>query len=155
MNVIMSQEDLPTEGFTVFLAGPTPRSEDVRSWRPDVIELFQEKGFDGNLIVPEFDKEIYEFVYDKQIEWEHDGMETSDVVMFWIPRDVKGGMPAFTTNIEFGYVLASTPSKLAVGGPINADNNRYIEYMCNKNDINYHTTLDSLIDEIMKRKDLK
>ena len=78
-------------------------------------------------------------------------MTLSDVVMFWIPRDIEGGMPAFTTNIEFGYMLSSNPNKMYVGGPKNADNNRYIEFMCNKENIGYSYELEDLIKKILNK----
>ena len=40
---------------SIFLAGPTPRSKEVKSWRPEAIRLLKEKGFDGVVFVPEFE----------------------------------------------------------------------------------------------------
>jgi hypothetical protein len=38
--------------------------------------------------------------------WEREGLIKASVIFFWIPRGLPD-MPAFTTNVEFGYWLHS------------------------------------------------
>ena len=54
MKVIYAQEPLKKlYSNSIFLAGPTPRAEDVKSWRPEALKLFQDKQFKGTIFVPE------------------------------------------------------------------------------------------------------
>ena len=48
MEVIYAREALPERVIrTVFLAGPTPRSQDTASWRPDALDALRRFGFAG------------------------------------------------------------------------------------------------------------
>ncbi len=38
---------------SIFLAGPTPRNKEVKSWRGEALEILQRLGFDGVVYVPE------------------------------------------------------------------------------------------------------
>ncbi len=54
MEVIYAREDLPEYlPNSLFLVGPTPRSELVPSWRPEVLRLLGERAFTGTVLVPE------------------------------------------------------------------------------------------------------
>ena len=75
-----------------------------------------------------------DFEYSEQIDWEEEAMDKVDIIMFWIPRELKN-MPAFITNIEFGYWLAKDPSKIMLGIPHYAEKMNYIIYRANKNKI--------------------
>ena len=132
MQIIYAQEKIQPKlpGKIIFLAGPTPRDPAVKSWRPDAIEIFEKLGFNGTLLIPEMRGGFTDdFEYGDQIDWEQDGLETVNVIMFWIPRELKL-MPAFTTNIEFGYWLAKDPSKMVIGYPKGTPNMRYFDYKC-------------------------
>ena len=48
----------------------------------------------------------------------------ADAIVFWVPRDIEGGMPAFTTNFDWGKWQAS--GKCVLGAPPNADKVRYL-----------------------------
>lgn len=37
---------------SIFLAGPTPRGENVISWRAEACEILKQLGFDGVVYVP-------------------------------------------------------------------------------------------------------
>lgn len=119
MKVYHSRTELPV---SIFLAGPTPRSPDVPSWRPRAIGLFQEAGFTGSLLVPEDSTFSAKFDYHDQIEWELQALHSATVVLFWIPRsDV---MPAFTTNVEFGLMAARR--NVVLGCPDDAQKMKYL-----------------------------
>ena len=143
MEVIYAQEKLKFSGDSIFLAGPTPRSEDVKSWRPDFIEKLKESGFKGKVLLPEMRnpndwKKENGFAYAKQIEWEEQAMEKASTIIFWIPREMQT-MPALTTNIEFGYWFAKEPSKLIVGVPVDAEKCDYIRYKAEQKCLFYET----------------
>ena len=65
--------------------------------------------------------------------------------MFWVPR-VLPDMPAFTTNVEFGYWLHS--GKVIYGRPDDATKIKYLDWLYkedyNKTPIN---DLDKLLNE--------
>ena len=48
MNIAYARTPLPK---SIFLAGPTPRDAETKSWRPETIKLLT--GFDGTIFVPE------------------------------------------------------------------------------------------------------
>jgi len=129
---IYAQEDLDFEGPGAFLAGPTPRSTNVKSWRPHMIQILRNSGYQGKIVIPEMrDSKNWNpengFTYDKQILWEDKAMTDADIIIFWIPRDMID-MPALTTNTEFGYWYAKQPEKLIIGIPDDAEKCDYIRF---------------------------
>ncbi|MBI2637598.1 MAG: nucleoside 2-deoxyribosyltransferase domain-containing protein, partial [Candidatus Sungbacteria bacterium] len=128
MNVIYSREPFPKQTTgSIFLAGPTPRKENaVPSWRPHALELLQELGFSGDVFVPE-DREgdcgISPETYAPQIEWETAGLNRTDTIVFWVPRNL-ATLPAFTTNIEWG--AWGNSGKVVFGAPADAPKNGYL-----------------------------
>jgi hypothetical protein len=116
MNLVYAPEPLPSSGGapSIFLAGPTPRSQDVRSWRPEAVRLFEQAGFMGTLLLPEDRGGVFHGDYDTQVEWETEALQAATVIMFWIPRKLDT-MPAFTTNDEWGYWKSS--GKCVFGAP--------------------------------------
>jgi nucleoside 2-deoxyribosyltransferase len=127
MQVIYAGEK-PPETFTksIFLAGPTPRSQDVESWRPEALRLLEENGFDGVVFVPEDESGEYQHSYVGQVQWEHKCLNMSDVILFWIPRDMEK-LPGMTTNVEFGHYITS--GKVILGYPENTPKTKYLEWM--------------------------
>lgn len=122
---------------SIFLMGPTPRSKDVASWRPEAIKLLEEAGFDGVIYVPEYNKdadlaqkEAGKDWYEKQIEWEHHNLDYCYVILAWVPREMKT-MPALTTNVEFGFYVHNN-SRVFYGRPDDAPNNKYLDYCYEK-----------------------
>ncbi len=116
---------------SIFLAGPTPRSSDVLSWRPQAIDIIQKLNYDGTVLVPERKNWESRFDYKDQIEWELDSLSKASSIVFWIPRNMKN-MPALTTNVEFGYWLADTPHKILYGRPDNAEHIGYLDFLYSK-----------------------
>lgn len=144
MKVYYTYQDLPYYGKTVFLAGPTPRSKDVKSWRPEALEFLNANGYKGNVLVPENPLGVDYFNAEEQYEWEKSAMNIADDIVFWIPRNMET-MPGLTTNIEFGYWLAKNPSKIILGYPLDAENMKYIHYHCRQNDIPVFKDLRELL----------
>lgn len=123
MNTIYALQPLHP---SIFLAGPTPRSKAVHSWRPEALEELRRQGFDGSVLVPEPEPGA-EWHWTLQVAWESAALQSASCIMFWIPR-VMETMPAMTTNVEFGWWYRS--GKIVVGMPATAERVRYIEWQC-------------------------
>lgn len=159
MNLFYSNEPLNLNNFdltrhSIFLAGPTPRSKDVRSWRPEALDILRALKYDGQVIIPEhkgfesrFSAEEFENLYLNQCEWEDFGLEHAVKIVFWVPRDLDI-FPAFTTNVEFGRYVNS--GRVIYGRPPNAPKNKYLDWLYAKyNKLPIHKTLfNTLVSSI-------
>ncbi len=126
MEINFSDSGRVREG-SIFLAGPTPRSPDVLSWRRDAIKLFELCKFNGVLTVPERGDWVPAAVED-QIAWELANLRSARVIMFWVPREMSK-MPGLTTNHEFGYFIAKRAKNVIYGRPNRAPSTRYLDEM--------------------------
>lgn len=113
-------------GHSIFMAGPTPRSSDVPSWRPEAIQMFRDLGYAGTLLAPEPEGGEFSAAYEDQWDWENEGLARASVVMFWVPRRIDGGMPAFTTNVEFGLCVGRRRD-MVYGRPDWAEKCKYLD----------------------------
>ncbi len=130
MNTIYAPEPVILLGRSIFLAGPTPRSRDVKSWRPEALEILEKKlNFTGTVLVPEHRNWDYDYDFLSQVEWEWEGLNTCDCIVFWIPRELKT-MPAFTTNVEFGSYVRS--GRALYGRPDGSPKNGYLDWLYEK-----------------------
>lgn len=126
MEVVYAQEEAPpTLSKSIFLVGPTPRSENAASWRPAAIKALEIHGYNGVVFVPEMSGGWLSN-YNSQVEWEKKHLEMADLILAWVPRNLKT-MPAFTTNVEFGKYVAS--GKLLYGRPANAPKTQYLDWL--------------------------
>jgi len=166
--VIYATEAFPVRtSKSVFLAGPTPRSPPSDHpqtgtqttsvakntsgdkygihWRKEALDVFQELGFTGTIFIPEprsghWGKGPDGYMH--QVEWEEEGLNRADLIVFWIPR-TPDEMPAFTTNDEWGYWKAS--GKSILGTPPNAFRVKYQEYYAEKYGVpTFHSLRDTL-----------
>lgn len=143
-----------SKDFSVFLAGPSPRSAAVQSWRPDMITELRVAGFKGNIIIPEY-KDEYEsenpksFVYDKRIAWEVYWLNRANAILFWVPRNMST-MPALTTNIEFGEFMKS--KKVILGYPTNAEHVTYMSVRAKWLNMPVVNTMIGAVDYIVKKE---
>lgn len=131
MQVIYAQEPLPTTvKKTIFLAGPSPRTDEDLSWRPEALRLLELMKYDGHVFSPEpRDGKFQDYV--GQIEWETAALERADVILFWIPRTKM--MPGLTTNVEWGVWMKS--GKVVLGSPDGAESMRYIKHLAQKHNV--------------------
>lgn len=111
---------------SIFLAGPTPRGEQEHSWRKDACRQLEELGFDGVVYVPEYSSWKPKEDYVDQAMWERNALTEATIILFWIPRKLPE-LPAFTTNVEFGYWLSS--GKVIYGRPDNASKIKYLDWL--------------------------
>ena len=157
MQVVYVGEDMPqTFSKSIFLAGPTPRNrEEVTSWRPDAIKLLDDMGYDGVIFVPEDRDGKHKLDYDDQIGWEEKYLNIADCIVFWVPRDIspdsKGypKMPAFTTNVEWGFWQDS--GKVVLGAPEDAENMRYFKHYAEEYKVPFSDTLTDTLRSAMDR----
>jgi calcineurin-like phosphoesterase family protein len=145
---VYAEEDIPTLGDKVFLAGPTPRSLDTESWRPEMIKLLREAGYEGHILIPEKRNLEEGYDYDTQVAWESDALDASDLIVFWVPRNLET-MPGFTTNIEFGEWMKS--GKIVLGYPHNADKMRYMQMKADKYGIERFGFMKDLADYVVDK----
>ena len=135
--------DLDLNKESMFLAGPTPRSLAVKSWRILAIQLLESFGYNGQVIVPERSVPKEHIDYIEQTEWENYGTEKCSILVFWVPRQLKD-MPGFTTNVEFGRYVES--GKVLYGRPTDAVKTRYLDWLYQKfNTHPIHTDLEELL----------
>ena len=132
MKLYFSDQPLPQSiTKTIFLGGPPPRSKDVQDWRHEAVSYLRDIQFSGEVLIPipestfNGGNENPHWSYLNQIDWECKARALADKIVFWIPRDIKGGLPVFTTNFEFGEDFYS--GKIIYGRPQDAEKCRYID----------------------------
>ncbi|WP_236787992.1 nucleoside 2-deoxyribosyltransferase domain-containing protein [Amycolatopsis sp. GM8] len=124
--ILVHAGEEPPEGYeaSIFLCGPTPRTEDVDGWRPKAIaEITSQWRVEGDLVVfvPEPRNGERWPDYDDNRTWELRWGDRADVVLFWIPRGP--GLPGHTTNDEFGRWKDS--GRVVLGTPPDAEHVNY------------------------------
>ena len=151
MKIVYTGEDAPLEfEQSLFLMGPTPRSEDVESWRPRALELLKSKGYEGVVFVPEYGDCKRTETYDDRVEWERRHLDMADAILAWVPRQLPD-MPAFTTNVEFGKYVTS--GRLVYGRPSESEKNTYLDWLygVHNPDATIPNTLEAAIDLALAR----
>lgn len=148
MEIIYSDQPLPeqVDVGTIMLVGPTPREPYVASWRPKAIECLAKLGFAGQVFVPETQNRVFD--WEDQYEWEEEALNMADVIVCWVPRNLKT-MPAFTTNIEFGQWFLS--GKMLFGAPVGAPNNKYMTLKAERAGVPTFNSLEQLLTAAVQR----
>lgn len=141
--VYVGEKDPETITKSVFLAGPTPRSNAVQSWRPEALRLLGEMNFDGVAFIPERRDGIYHGDYSDQVEWEEKHMNMADCILFWIPRN-SDTMLGLTTNNEWGRLEQS--GRVVLGTPPGAYHVQYQNYYAKKFFVPVADTLQKTIE---------
>ncbi len=146
MNVIYSDQPFGVvPGHSIFLAGPTPRSTQITSWRPNALEILTNAGYTGTVFVPERADKACESEYTHQIEWAYAAIQQASLVVFWVPRD-RQTLPALTTHVEFGYWMRH--KEVLYGRPDDAEKNSYLDWLYTKTTgKSIHSSLVSLLTE--------
>lgn len=149
MIINYSDQEIIKGKKSIFLAGPTPRKEDIVSWRKEAIKILEENNFDGIVYVPEYSSMKPRSGYEDQVMWEREGLMNSSVIVFWIPRSLPD-MPVFTTNVEFGYYIHT--GKILYGRPDESIKNRYLDWLY---ELDYkkkpYNNLEELLKEAIKK----
>ena len=148
MKVLTPINELPkSTKKSVFLAGPTPRDNNADEkyfWRRKAIKYLEEKGYDGIVFSPDFHPET---TYEKQVSWENKCLNLADIILFWIPRDLKV-LPGFTTNIEYGEWMKS--GKIVLGFPEDAEHVRYLKSKAELYKTPVFNTLENSLDKVLQ-----
>ena len=126
MKINYSDQEIIKGKKSIFLAGPTPRDKNTKSWRIDACKKLEELGFDGVVYVPEYSTMKPKTDYVDQAMWERNALSEASVILFWVPRNLTD-MPAFTTNVEFGYWLNT--NKVIYGRPKDAAKIKYLDWL--------------------------
>lgn len=161
MQILYTFEEKDNDNQSIFLAGPTLRDYDsgLESWRDQCVDLLKYYNFDGTVFLPEMSldpdkRQFFEDImnskdgYSRRVEWEIKYLNEADIILFWIPRNIKT-LPGFTTNIEFGEFMHSR--KIVVGFPLIADKCEYIDYRCKKHNIPCYNTLSQCVEYAVER----
>lgn len=146
MKVIYTLEQSNMDQPMIFLAGPTYRNAKTvmrDSWRHEAISLFKDENI--TLVVPQFKAGIKpdNWSFKKQIEWQTRYLVKSNLILFWIPREMKY-LPGLTTNIEIGQWMHS--GKIIVGAPTSAVRNEYLKQRLIKYEIPWYDKLSQLVN---------
>ncbi len=129
---------------SIFLAGPVPRDKETISWRNEACQKLLEFGFDGVVYFPEYHSKKTKDNYTEQSMWERMALTEATVILFWVPRSLPK-MPAFTTNVEFGYWLHT--KKVIYGRPDDAEKIEYLDWLYQ---IDYNKKPYNNIDDLLK-----
>lgn len=151
MNVVYALERPPeTFSRSLFLAGPSPRADSsVGSWRPEALERLERMGYDGVVFVPEPREGAWDaFDYEEQILWEEECLGLSDVIVFWVPRDLTT-RPALTTNDEWGTWKRS--GKCVWGSPPSATKVSYQRFYAERLGVPARETLADTLSAALER----
>ncbi|MBW5480586.1 hypothetical protein GPJ59_01370 [Streptomyces bambusae] len=124
--VHVGQEPPESWAAAVYLCGPTPTDPAEPSWRPDAVAALRSAWSGaGRLVVflPEPVSGGGYPAYADQIAWEEDAMRRSDVILFWIPRDM-ARLPGLVSNIKWGSWCDS--GRAVLGAPPEAERMAYL-----------------------------
>ncbi|KKT81920.1 MAG: hypothetical protein A3B99_04530 [Candidatus Yanofskybacteria bacterium RIFCSPHIGHO2_02_FULL_44_12b] len=151
MEVVYTYEEPPLSySKSIFLVGPTPRDGKTQSWRPEALRILDRFGYDGVVFVPENrDGSKTENFYEKRCRWEQGMLDRADVIVCWVPRELRT-MPAFTTNIEFGLYAHS--GRVVLGAPNLGDQSKqppkmdYLNFVAGKLAILRANTLQKTLE---------
>lgn len=151
MKLVFADHAIPTSIIkSIFLAGPSPRDKKIIDWRHEALAYLKSINYTGTVFIPVPEARFYgkddsdNWTYDGQVEWECIFRKIADIILFWVPRDIENGMPAFTTNIEFGEDLSS--GKIVYGRPDNAEKCRYLDKRVLDINLPFFTSLSDTID---------
>ena len=129
MIINYSNQDVLKGEKSIFLAGPTPRYKGIATWRLEACEYLEKIGYDGIVYIPEYSTHDPKEGYEAQADWEREAMTNAKVIVFWVARKLPD-MPAFTTNVEFGYWIHT--KKVLYGRPDDADKIKYLDWLYKK-----------------------
>lgn len=149
MQIIYAGESFPTTvTSSLFLAGPSPRETEVKSWRKEALELLEKMNYQGHVFVPEGRDGKPRPDYDDNAQWEEDGLNRADCIVFWIERDMSPSstgapkLPGLTTNDEWGVWKNSGKVVLGLGNDVSV---RYQKYYALKNKVSIFNSLQTTL----------
>ena len=133
---------------SIYLAGPSPRSKDALNWRNEALSILNSLKYDGIVFIPLPRNNEIPKDYDAQAKWEQEAMDRSDVILFWIPRDLQQ-LPGFSTNVEFGQKLKN--KNIVLGYPQEAPKMRFLDYLAKENFVTIKNSLSETISYLISK----
>ncbi|GGV70392.1 hypothetical protein GCM10010499_19750 [Streptomyces thermoviolaceus subsp. apingens] len=134
----------------VYLCGPTPTDPEEPSWRPSAVAALRTawKG-PGRLTVflPEPAAGGSYPPYADQIAWEEQTMRRSDVVLFWIPREMNQ-LPGLVSNIKWGAWYDS--GRAVLGAPPEAERMAYLLHFAEAFGVPVERTLQGAVGAALR-----
>lgn len=144
ITVVYALENPPAHySESIFLAGPTPRSEGVESWRPEALAALERSGFSGVVYVPESRNGRWHGDWMAQVKWEEHRLAAADCILFWVPRDM-ATLPGLTTNVEWGVWQDS--GKVVLGSPPSSQAMTYLSHYAHQHGVPVSSTLEQTVD---------
>ena len=143
----------------LFLAGAIQGAED---WQSKVINYL--KNYDISIASPRRKYICDNFDYNKQVEWETYYLNVSNIILFWLPKEIEhieGRSFAQTTRFELGEWLAKSlyiPNKqIIVGIDSSFKGSRYIKKRIQNNykNVPIFTKLKDCCDFIINKLNLE
>ncbi len=162
-------DELDDLGRSIFLAGPTAGAGGRTAWRARALELLDEQGWDGEVVIPEFRADRFVAAVHRRfgappspvpgqkttsynvLRWETRGIETVTVVLFWMPfaladKDDPASLPGFTTRAEVSRELARAPGRIVLGmPPTGVMSAGHIRYHAHHQGVPIHDTLEATV----------
>lgn len=150
---------------SVFLAGPTLRGHGRTLWREEALNWFEDRGFMGTIIVPEFDQTnvmdrfgtstspvpgMKDESYNVLV-WETAGIENSTVTLFWMPFSAIDKLPGYTTRAEVSREIQRDSSRIVLGMPQGAQSGSHIRYHAHRAGLPVHETLEQTMWAALER----
>lgn len=156
MTVVYTGEELPEKIVkSCFLAGGSSRNqEEVKSWRPEALEMLEKQGYDGTVFVPEGRDGKFKLDYNDQVDWEETCLNVADCILFWVPRDLSPDsngepkMACLTTNCEWSRFESS--GRVVLGCPEDAEKVSCLKHYAEQYKVPIATTLTDTIAEALK-----
>ena len=135
------------KGLFVFLAGPMSGAP---YWQSSVPKIAEKMGItDITWLSPR--KTMRHVPSKTQIDWETRGLRLCDLILFWIPNQVKetkGKDYAQTTRMELAENLARG-KKIILGIDTDIRGTRHMKYMADRYGISQvHTSLEGCLEEL-------
>jgi len=153
MQEVYYNESAPdTLEHSIFLAGPTPRSKDVKSWRGEALAILEAMGYKGVVFLPEYrgNSVFRPEDWKTNVVWETNNLQMADVILFWVPRNLKD-THGLTTNDEWGTWKFS--GKAVFGAPDSAERITYQRYFAEEIvGLPRLNTLPATIEYVLKNK---
>lgn len=149
----------------IFLAGPTQRVPGNTSWRQHCLHLLSDKGFEGDVILPEWHnggdheknkKKIGWDVPGTTTRWEKQYLTSAKLIIFWLPFTLIPGdmssLPGLTTRLELGIWLEKDPEKLIVGMPVECNlGDGPIKTYSADYGVRIYSTLEAVVDTTIQK----
>lgn len=120
---------------SLYLCGPSPRDGTRSSWRIEAVDLLRHYWSGPGLLtvfLPEATDSGSEPAFEAQVDWEEDAMLCSDVIAFYIPRDM-ARFPGLITNVKWGRWYAS--GRAVLGSPPEAVRNEYLRLLAKRSGV--------------------